>query len=335
MKKIIPLVLALIMWSLLLGGCNSEPSKPEPSSSSSVTNMPELVKVVALKGPTAMGMVKLMQDSEDGTTELDYDFTITTTDDIVPKITRGEIDIAAIPANLASVLYQNTEKKIQVLAINTLGVLYVVEKGEEIQSVIDLKGKTVFSTGKGATPEFALNYVLAQNEINPVADITIEYKSEPAEIIPLLLQSENGIAIIPQPFVATALSKVEGLRVVLDWTEEWNAVSQDGSSLVTGVMVVRKEFAEQYPEAVAAFCREYASSTAYAQSNVPETAQLVGKYGIVDAAIAENALPACNITYLDGAAMQEKLSGYLHVLHEQNPQSVGGVLPDEGFFYLP
>ena len=333
MKKIMVLLLVLLLCPLLLTGCNSETQKPSPSSTAD--NMPEVVRVAALKGATAMGMVKLMQDNEDGTTELVYDFIITITDDIVPKITKGEIDIAAIPANLASVLYQNTEKKIQVLAINTLGVLYVVEKGDKVKSVADLKGKTIYSTGKGTTPEFALNYILVQNGIDPTADMTIEYKSEPAEIIPLLLKSENGIAMVPQPFVTTALDKVEGLRVALDWTEEWNAVSQDGSSQVTGVVVVRKEFVDQYPAAVAAFCSEYAASATYAQSNVAETAQLVEKYGIVDAAIAESALPACNITYIGGIAMQEKLTGYLRVLYEQNPQSVGGVLPDEGFFYIP
>lgn len=199
----------------------------------------------------------------------------------------------------------------------------------------DLKGKTVYSTGKGATPEFSLNYVLSKNGIDPASDVTVEYKSEAAEIIPLLVQSDGGIAIVPQPFVTTALSKVEGLRVALDWTKEWDAVSEDGSSLVTGVMVVRKEFAEQFPDAVALFCAEYAYSTAYAQSYVAETAGLVGKYEIVDAAIAEKALPACNITYIDGAEMQGKLSGYLTVLFEQNPGSVGGAVPDERFYYLP
>lgn len=351
MKRTVLLLLALVLCLGLLAGCTaggsqSEPaqtSSEEPSDSSDPEQqdapadlvLPDTVRVAALKGPTAMGMVKLMQDHEDGSAQLGYDFAITTTDDIVPKITKGEIDIAAVPANLASVLYNNTEGKVQVLAINTLGVLYVVEKGESIQSVADLKGKTIYSTGKGTTPEFALNHVLTQNGIDPAADVTIEYKSEAAEIIPLLAQSEGGIAIVPQPFVTTALSKVEGLRVALDWTKEWDTVSQDGSSLVTGVVIVRKEFAEQYPDAVALFCEEYAASTAYAQSNVAETAQLVEKQGIVDAAIAEQALPACNITYIDGSAMQEKLAGYLGVLYAQNPQSVGGALPDEGFYYLP
>lgn len=344
MKKPLSLIFALLLCVGLFSGCGTSqaPAPAESPDAPDVSvqpeeslNLPEKVRVSALKGPTAMGMVKLMQDAEDGATQNSYDFTIATTDEIVPLISKGELDIAAVPANLASVLYNNTEGKVQVLAINTLGVLYVVEKGESIQSVSDLAGKTLYATGKGATPEFALNYVLNQNDIDPAVGLAIEYKSEAAEIIPLLAQGEGGVAMVPQPFVATALAKVEGLRVALDWTSEWDKVATDGSSLVTGVVVVSRAFAEQYPDAVKIFMEEYAASTAYTETNLSEAAQLVGKYGIVDAAIAEKALPACNITFIDGAAMKEKLSGYLAVLHQQNPQSVGGALPDDAFYYVP
>lgn len=363
MKKTLSMLLTFVLCAGVLAGCgsseapssapeqssqseasetSSEASEPasseessEPESSEPATSDAAAIRVSALKGPTAMGMVKLMQDAEDGTTQNNYEFTIATTDEIVPLISKGELDIAAVPANLASVLYNNTEGKVKVLAINTLGVLYVVEKGETIQSVADLAGKTVYSTGKGATPEFALNHVLTQNGIDPATGLTIEYKSEAAEIIPLLAQGENGIAIVPQPFVTTALAKVEGLRVALDWTEQWDSISTDGSSMVTGVVVVNSAFAEENPDAVKTFMAEYAASTAYTETNTSEAALLVEKYGIVDAAIAEKAIPACNITYIDGADMKEKLSGYLNVLVQQNPQSVGGALPDDAFYYIP
>ncbi|WRS28318.1 MqnA/MqnD/SBP family protein [Oscillospiraceae bacterium MB08-C2-2] len=362
MKKLLSLALVLMLAVSMLAGCtpnqSGETSESLPSAGASPTSSeaapaevseeaseeaaaptdatpPEEIRVSALKGPTAMGMVKLMQDTEDKAVTSPYTFAIGTTDEIVPKLSKGEIDIAAVPANLASVLYNNTEGKVQVLAINTLGVLYVVEKGDTVKSVADLKGKTIYATGKGATPEFALNYVLLQNGIDPTKDVTIEYKSEAAEIIPLMAQAENAIAIMPQPFVTVAGGKIPGLRVALDWTKEWDAVSAGKSSMVTGVVVVRKEFAETYPGAVAQFMTDYCASTSYTQTNVAEAAALVGKYGIVDAAVAEKALPACNITFIDGASMQEKLSGYLTVLSEQNPQSVGGKLPDEGFYYLP
>jgi len=360
MKKILSLTIAIILCFGVLAGCQTSNTAPQaqapstapvasvtPSAAPSTTpsaepapspspipeapDMPEVVKVSALRGPTAMGMVKLMKDAEDGETELNYEFSLATIDELTPLVSKGELDIAAIPANLASVLYNNTGGKVKVLAINTLGVLYVVEKGDGIQSVEDLKGKTILATGKGAIPEFAINYVLGQNGIDPETDVTIEYKSEPAEILPLLIQGVADLAIIPQPFVTNAMAKVEGLRIALDWTEQWDKAADD-SSMITGVMVVNHEFAEKYPEAVAAFVKEYEVSTKFSNENVEEAGELVGNYGIVDAAVAKIALPMCNITYIDGAQMKEKLSGYLNVLFEQNPQLVGGTLPDDAFY---
>ena len=361
MKKFISLTVSIILCFSILAGCQasntppataSEPNtveipatpttvtpspatpspSPSPSPEPETPNTPESIKVSALRGPTAMGMVKLMNDSENNATELNYEFSLATIDELVPLVSKGEVDIAAIPANLASVLYNNTQGKIKVLAINTLGVLYVVEKGDSIQSVEDLKGKTILAAGKGAIPEFALNYVLSQNGIDPVNDITIEYKSEPAEILPLLVQGTADIAIIPQPFVTNAMAKVEGLRIALDWTEEWDNVAEDGSVLITGSMVVNAEFADEYPEAVEIFAKEYEASTQFSNTNVDEAAGLIGQYGIVDAAIAKIALPMCNITYIDGEQMKENFSGYLNVLFEQSPQAVGGSLPDDEFY---
>jgi NitT/TauT family transport system substrate-binding protein len=327
MKKTISAVMVCLFLAAPLTGYANAGSRE--------TALPETVRVSALKGPTAMGMVKLMQDAENGLVKNKYDFKVTVIDEMIPLLSRGELDIASVPANLASVLYNNTKGGIQVLAINTLGVLYVVEKGDVIKSVADLRGKTVLSTGKGATPEFSLNHVLGKNGLDPAVDVNIEYKSEAAEIIPLLARSENGVAIIPQPFVTTALARVEGLRVALDWTKEWDAVAADGSALVTGVTVVNRGFAAKYPEAVRIFAQECEASAAFTKSNLKEAAQLVGKYGIVDAAIAEKAMPVCNITYIDGAVMRDKLSAYLRALFEQNPQSIGGALPNEDFYYIP
>jgi NitT/TauT family transport system substrate-binding protein len=294
----------------------------------------EPVRVAAMKGPTGMGLVKLMQDSADGLAGQPYDFFIGTIDEIIPKISTGALDIAAVPANIAAVLYNNTGGKVKVIAINTLGVLYVVEKGESINSVADLKGRTIFASGKGTTPEYALNYVLAQNGLSQ-DDLTVEFKSEPAEIIPLLTQTENAAALLPQPFVATALSKVDGTRIALDWTAEWDRAATDGSALVTSVLVARSEFIEAQPLAAARFLIEFAGSSEYARSDVDGAAKLVGAFGIIDEAIARLALPYCNITCITGNEMKGKLSGYLGALFGQNPQSVGGSQPDEGLYYIP
>ena len=296
------------------------------------------VNVLALKGPTAMGMVSLMDQADQGEiTEETYDFQIVASpDEVSPAIAQGTADIAAVPANLASVLYQKTNGGVQVLTINTLGVLYLVENGDQVQSVSDLKGKTIYASGKGATPEYALNYILKENGLTPGEDVQIEWKSEHAECVAALAEHEDAAALLPQPFVTTAQSKNDSLRVALDLTEEWDKIQKDNggnSSLVTGVTVVRTEFAQEHPEIVEDFTERYQESVSYVNEHTEEVAKLIGDYDIVPEEIAKKALPECNIVYIDGAEMKEKLSGYLEVLEQENPQAVGGALPADEFYY--
>ena len=293
---------------------------------------------MALKGPTAMGMVKFMDDSDAGNAgDYDYNFTIAAAiDEVTPKLVQGEADIAAVPANMASVLFNNTKGGVEVLAVNTLGVLYIVENGDTVHSVEDLRGKTIYASGKGATPEYGLNYVLSQNGIDPEKDVTIEWKSEHTECLAALTSSDNAIAMLPQPFVTTAQTKSENIRVALDLTEEWDEIQAESdapSTLVTGVVVGRTEFVAEHPEAVSAFLEHYRASVEYVNANVDEAAQLVGQYEIVAAEVAQKALPECNIVFIEGVEMKDSLSGYLSVLFEQNPKSVGGALPDDAFYY--
>lgn len=296
------------------------------------------VNVLALKGPTAMGMVSLMDQADQGEiTGENYDFQIVaSSDEVSPAIAQETTDIAAVPANLASVLYQKTNGGVQVLTINTLGVLYLVENGEQVQSVSDLKGKTIYASGKGATPEYALNYILKENGLTPGEDVQIEWKSEHTECVAALAEHEDAAALLPQPFVTTAQSKNDSLRVALDLTEEWDKIQKDNggnSSLVTGVTVVRTKFAQEHPEIVEDFMGRYQESVSYVNEHTEEAAKLIGDYDIVPEEIAKKALPECNIVYIDGAEMKEKLSGYLEVLEQENPQAVGGVLPADEFYY--
>ena len=296
------------------------------------------VNVLALKGPTAMGMVSLMDQADQGEiTEETYDFQIVASpDEVSPAIAQGTADIAAVPANLASVLYQKTNGGVQVLTINTLGVLYLVENGDQVQSVSDLKGKTIYASGKGATPEYALNYILKENGLTPGEDVQIEWKSEHTECVAALAEHEDAAALLPQPFVTTAQSKNDSLRVALDLTEEWDKIQKDNggnSSLVTGVTVVRTEFAREHPEIVEDFMERYQESVSYVNEHIEEAAKLIGDYDIVPEEIAKKALPECNIVYIDGAEMKEKLSGYLEVLEQENPQAVDGALPADEFYY--
>jgi NitT/TauT family transport system substrate-binding protein len=325
MKKYLVMLMCVIAMLLFVSAGKKD--MPETDTDS------VMVRVSALKGPTAIGMVKLMQDSDEGKSENQYEFSLTSIDEIIPRIALGDVDIAAVPANLAATFYNNAGKY-QAMAINTLGVLYIVERGNAVHSVEDLRGKTIYVAGNGAVPEYALNYVLLNNGLVPGKDVTIEFKSEPAEIIPFLLRDENGIAMLPQPFAATAQMRIEGLRIALDLTKEWDASSADGSSFVTSVMVVKKEFAEQHPDLLKTFAAEYAASTSWVNAHVAEAAVLVGETGIADVQVAEIAIPFCNITYIDNLDMQEKLSGYLQTLYDQNPKSVGDKMPDEGFYYI-
>lgn len=285
-----------------------------------------------------MGMVKFMNDAESGElTDNNYNFNITAaTDEVSAALIQGKTDIAAVPANLASVLYNNTDGGVQVLAINTFGVLYIVENGDSVQSAQDLRGKTIYSSGKGTTPEYALNYILRENGIDPASDVTIEWKSEQAECLSAIQNEANAIAMLPQPFVTTAQTQNPDLRVALDLTAEWDKLQADSdtpSSLVTGVVVARTDFVEEHPEAVAAFMKHYQESVDYVNDNVSDAAKLVGNYEIVTAEVAEKAIPECNIVFISGDEMKEKLSGYLTVLFEQNAESVGGALPDDAFYY--
>ena len=357
MKRIMSCLLVLVMLLAVLGGCqsqndvssntdipdavvpNEQPEKtpdaaPEetPAADPEPVEEPVTIRLGGLKGPTTMGMVKFLDDVEKGTSGVDCSFTLAANiDEVSPKLIKGELDIAAVPANLASVVYNNTEGAVQLLAINTLGVTYILDTGDTVHSVEDLRGQTIYATGKGSITEYTLKYVLESHGIVPDQDVTIEWKSEPTEVV-ALLKNGGGIAMLPQPFVTVAQSNVEGLRIALSMVDEWNALDT-GSQFVTGVLAVRRDFAEKYPQQLSAFLDEYKASIEYANANVGETAQLVEQYDIVKAAVAEKALPKCNIAFYEGAEMKAVIEGYYEVLFAQNPASVGGALPGDDFYY--
>lgn len=328
MKKLTFFLISAVLGALLMTGCGA--AKQTQTAAEPVT-----VNIAALKGPTAMGMVSFMDKADSGSlTDNNYHFEIVAAaDEVTPKLVQGQVDIAAVPANLASVLYNNTEGKVEVLAVNTLGVIYIVESGDMVSDIGDLKGKTIYASGKGATPEYALNFILEQNGIDPEKDLTIEWKGEHAECLSALMAEENAIAMLPQPFVTTAQTKSDKIRVALDLTEEWDKLGVE-SSLLTGVVVARKEFVESNPAAVEAFMEHYGASVTFVNENVEDAAALIGKYDIVPAAVAVKAVPDCNIVFITGDEMKQKLSGYLAVLLEQNPKSVGGALPADDFYYV-
>lgn len=321
-KKLITLALTAAMVLLLLGGCGS-------SGQDHAT-----IRLGGLKGPTSMGLAKLLTDAKDGKSASTIEYTLAAAaDELTSALIQGNLDMAAVPSNLASVLYNRTNGEISVLAVNTLGVLYIVDTKDSVHSFADLKGRTIYATGLGTTPEYSLKYLLQQNGLDPDKDVTLEFKSESTEIVSIMKSTDvEVVAMLPQPFVTVASSNVEGLNVALDLNAEWNALN-NGSCLVTGVLIARNAFLEEHPKAVAAFLEEYKSSTAYANANVEEVSEMIEALDIVKAPIAQKALPQCNITYLDGADMKTAMSGYLQILYDQNPQSVGGALPTDDFYY--
>lgn len=291
------------------------------------------VSVAALRGPTSMGMVKLMDESEAGAVNgNNYTFQLEgAADAVVPLVVKGDVDIAAIPGNLAAVLYGRTKGDVEVIGINTLGVLYIVENGNTIDSVDDLRGRIIYSAGKGATPEYALQYILASSGLEVGKDVFIEWKSEHAECVAALKADPSAVAMLPQPFATTAMMSNPDIRIALDLNDIWQ--ENVGSVLITGVTIARKNWAEENPDALEAFLESYKESVDYANNDIDGAAALIGKYGIVPEAVAKKALPYCQVTLITGDEMKTALTEYYKILYAQNPQSVGGTLPDDGFYY--
>lgn len=319
----------LVVLMLIASFASCSPQNPEDDGNKEAAP----INVAGMTGPTGIGLVDMMNKNEGNDK---YSFSLYATGgEVVAKLVKGELDIAALPANVAAINFNKNNEFIQVLAINTLGVLSILEKGDTIKSVADLRGKTILvpASGKGATPEYALNYILAQNGIDPKTDVTIEWKSEVTEIIAALKTNAASVAMLPQPAATNALNNVEGLVKALDLNDEWNKIGGD-SKLVTGVIVARTEFVKNNPEAVKSFLAEYEASTKFANENVAEAAKLVEKYNITKEAIALKAIPECNITCITGAEMKTALSAYLKTLFDENPAAVAGKMPADSFYYV-
>lgn len=287
--------------------------------------------VKTLNGPTTIGMSMLINDQQQNTDSM-YDFEVVTmAQDVVNGLVKGDVDIAAIPANLAATVYNKTKGKIQVAAVNTLSVVYIVDNDGTVKSVQDLVGKTIYATGQGQTPEYILTTILKDNGIDPAKDVTLEFKNEPSEVASILAKEENVVALLPQPFITVAQSKNDKINVAIDLNEEWK--NNHESNIITGVLVVNKDYAENNKETFNQFLEDYKNSIISVNSNPEEAAPIIEKLGVIKAPIAIKAIPNLKIRYMDELEMQDNLTGYLTVLEELNPQSIGGKLPGEDFYY--
>lgn len=332
MKKLLAVMLSVVM-AFSFAACTGK--TVDNNGSEGQTEETTTIRIGAMAGPTAMGMVKLRKDSEDGNTKNTYAFEDFATDAsaFVTPLASGEIDIAAVPSNLAANIYNKTEGKVQVVAVNTLGVLNLVERGNSVNNISDLKGKTLYTTGMGAVPEYTIRYILSANGLDADKDVDIVWCSDTTEALSKLKAQDGAIAVLPQPFVTAASAQISDLRVVMDLNDAWDKVNST-SKIVTGVIVVRKEFADKYPEQLKQFIEEYKASVEYTSTNVDETAQLIADYGVVaSATIAKKALPKCHIVCYTNNDMKDALKGFLKVLYDQNPKSVGGSMPEDDFYY--
>jgi ABC-type nitrate/sulfonate/bicarbonate transport systems periplasmic components-like protein len=330
------LKLAGFIPAAALFGCSgTDQEKPqENTSEEKKKSEPVAVRVATLKGPTAMGLVKFMSEVEaQNITDNNYSFEILDApDQVVAKVAQGDVDVASIPANLAATLFNKTKGAYKVACLNVLNVLYIVETGNAISKFADLKGKTLYASGKGAVPEYALSYLLSKNGMTLGEDVQVEWKSEHTECVAALAQDSEGIALLPQPFVTVAQTKNSQIRAAIDLGAEWEAINPQ-SKLIAGVTIISSKLISDSPDAVTALLSHYKDSVEFAVDHPDDAATLVGKYGIVPEPIAKVALPKCNITYIDGADMKTALSSYLGILDEANPQSVGGQVPGDDFYF--
>ncbi|MDD2361451.1 MAG: ABC transporter substrate-binding protein [Oscillospiraceae bacterium] len=331
-KKGVMIISALVLLLFMLSGC-----RDDKTDLSATTPVKTKVNAAVIKGPSGIGMVNLMELNASGTADNDYNFTVVSSpDEIVSKISNKEVDLATPPTNLAATLYKKTSGKVKMLAASTKGVLYILEDGDTIKSAADLKGKTIYTTGQGANPEYILKYILTKNGIDPEKDVNIIYKTDNDELATLLATGAASVALVPEPIVTSVKAKKAELRVALDMTAEWEKASGGKSQLLMGCVIGRTEFIENNPEAVAKFLAEYETSISKAKTEIDSTAALCEKYGIIPkAAVAKAALPRCGLTYIDGNDMINHIKGYFDVLFAANPDSVGGTLPNDEFYYNP
>ena len=325
MKKCVAILMVLVLVVGVFVGCGEE-KKDERQGAE--------VRITAIAGPTGVGLVDLMQKSADKATANTYSFNVVSDPtQAVASITNGTADIAAVPTNLASTLYKKTGGKVQVLAVNTLGVLHILEQGDTVQDVKQLRGKTIYTDvkNKGANPEYILRYLLEKNGMDPDKDVTIEFA---ADLDAAVASGEAKIILAPEPKASTYLMQNKSLRRALNVTEEWNKVSDEDCALMMGCVIARTDYINANPDAIELFLEDYMASINVAKTDVETAATLCETYQIIPkAAVARQAIPNCGLVYVSGNVMKTRLSAYLQVLFDYSPAAIGGELPKDDFYY--
>lgn len=344
MKKLISIILATVLVLCLFASCGTG-ATTDTSSVSSVeaSKAPAKkteVKLGALAGPTGMGMSYLLKDAKEGKALNNYDFEVFSgPEDVGPKLVTGKLDIAALPTNAAANLYNTSKGKVKILALNTLGVLHIVTKGDNIKTVDDLRGKTIYVSGQGATPEYVITYVLNQNGLEVGKDVKLDFTySNHDDLVAFAAAGKAEVVLLPEPKVTALLTKNPQLTVAFDLNDLWAEAVADkdnkDSVIAMGCIAVNTAFAEKNPEAVSNFLKEYKASVNKVNENHSAAATVIAELGIVPAApVALKALPRCNIVCITGDDMKDKISDFYNVLFTAKPEFIGGKLPDDNFYY--
>lgn len=359
LKKKSLVAMLLILAMLLSVGCAQKPAETEavaPASETAAESVPEepakeepapeapaeepvaeapageTVRLGILKGPTGIGAAALLQDNQDGKTVNSYEVTVAAeATEIVSMVAAGQLDLAAVPTNAAAALYNKTQGGVRILALNTAGVLYILEQGDTVHSMADLKGKTIYAVGQGANPEYVLRHLLAENGLKDGEDVTVEFLDS-AELTTKAAAGEIEVCMLPVPAVTTVLMKNGNMRSALDLTEEWDKLG-NGSTLTMGCVIAPASYVQDHPQAVADFLKEYEASIRFVKEDPATGAGYCELFEIVpNSKVAEKAIPDANLIFVSGADIRPAIEGYYKVLFDSDPKSIGGALPGDDFY---
>lgn len=348
-KKLLSMLLVIVMALGCFAACGAseteapaatEAPTPAPVATEAPTPAPTetpaepvTIRIGGQKGPTSMGMVKMLKDSENGLTENKYEYVLDTADALNAALIKGDLDVVGISANAISILNANTKGEVLLCGINALGCNYFLENGEEITDLESLKGKTIYSVGKGLTPEYCMAHIFELYGMDLYTDVNIIWKEDATEIVSLLATEPGAIGMLPEPLATTVQMQVPTVRIAVDLVEAWEAKDTESKFILAG-LAVRKEFAEEHPEALQAFLEDYAASTNYVNENPAEGAVLIEEYGLFKAAVAQKAIPTTNLVCITGAEMKDVTEAYLQILFDQSASAVGGAMPAEDFYWI-
>lgn len=327
MKKRLFLIITVLVMALSLVSCNEKAPAYDAEKE---------ISVMVLNGTTGFGAAKLIDDSKNGTAALNYKFSVESDASAVnAALINGSVDIAALPTNAAAVVYNKTQGGVKVAAVNTLGVLYVVENGDTVKSFSDLKGKTLYVPGQGSNPEYITAYLCEKNGLKVGEDITLDFTyNAPADLRTAVASGKVELAVLPEPMVTIAKSANDKLNTALDLTAEWDKVAQK-DSLMQGCIVVSKKFAEENPNELNKFLEEYSASVTFVNENPKEASEMIAEHGIFEkAAVAQKAIPGCNLCYISGDSMKKSLSTFFNIMFDADSKSVGGAVPSDDIYYL-